>query len=631
MLAIAVPSGLRGPAVIFVLTLAQISQVGGGAANQQQPLPVFRGGVSVVALDVIVTDRDGRPASGLVASDFEIFDKGRKQTIVAFDEVSKPVPSSPLGVPRGGVVPLTDVASNASLRPTGRAFVFVIDVAPVGVPLYERVLTKLFSLMSPDDLVAVVFPRRSDLSEDFTTDPARLGRALDRLREVADSPSWRVTRMALENAVEALEPIPRSRKVIVWVSGGFRIELVPETRTALENKEGLPLARARGEAIDAFEMFEKSRRAGTPIYAIDPVGLLEKPDESTEFLKTTSLATGGVSYVNRPFIVEAATELVTDNGHFYVLGFVPDPYEPNGRFRELDVRLRAHPTLRVRARAGYVPKPPPASVSTQSAALTRELAGGRAHNELGVSAFGAVVTGGRGNRAKVIVTASVRYPPSLVSGDSTSAATDDLSVVVMALDPDARVVASAQRRLRIPPAIWRGTQGEVVLNEVFELPRGPIVLRVGVGSETTGRTGTVSLSLDVPVHSATRPGLTHMVMGVPGQPSGAQFDHLIDLVPFQPSTTRRFRPSDKLRIFARAIGLSRNRPGAAPLVTVKTGGVVVKTVQASLMASPNGLAGHDIEATVPLDGLPPGTHVVTLVLTPANQKPLVQAVQIYVD
>ena len=590
---------------------------------------MFRTELSVVVVDVLVRDRDGKPVHGLAATDFDIYDRGRRQSIVNFAAVSRPLPE-PRPLPRGAGVPLTDVATNSALARTGRAFVFIVDPTPASIELYARTMTGLFELVTPDDLAAVVFPHRSDLSEDFTSDPARLARTLDRLKEAGLTGGGRkYTFDAIENALAALEPLPRFRNVIVWVSGGYEVDLTPETRTGsmavLDHKR---LALSRLAAMDGFSVFEKAVRAGIPVYTIDPVGLYERANVESEFLKTTSLVTGGQSYVNRPYIVEATRELMTDNSNFYVLGFAPDPLVTDGKFREIEVRLPGHPELNVRAREGYVAKRPPPPPKNPVAAMTSDLAAGNARTDLGVWAFAAPLTGGLRNRAKVAVTVVVRYPEA---DPATQKEEDELRVQVMTLDPDARVRGTSERRLRVPAALQR-SPGGVVLNEVFDLPQGPAVFRVGASSRLVGGAGTLSLSLDVPMYSATRPGLTQLLLGVQGQPPGVQFDLVAGLMPFQATVQRRFRSGSTLRIFSRVFGLSRSRPGATPQLTISSDGAVIRELPATMTPSPSGLSSsHDIAAEVPLDGLPVGSYVLSLTITPPNRKPLVRSIQIHID
>jgi hypothetical protein len=208
---------------------------------------------------------------------------------------------------------------------------------------------------------------------------------------------------------------------------------------------------------------------------------------------------------------------------------------------------------------------------------------------------------------------------------------DELRVQVLALDPDARIRTTTERRLRVPASARRSEAG-VVLNEIFELPQGPTVFRVGATSASTGGAGTLSLSLDVPVYSATRPGLTQLVLGVPGQPPGAQFNLVSDLMPFQASVHRRFASDSTPRVFSRVFGLNRNRPGAKPSLSLTYNGSVVRVLDPAMTPSRDGLpSSHDIVGDVPLSGLAKGPYVLTLTITPPNKKPLAQSVQIYVE
>ncbi len=95
------------------------------AAPQQ--VPVFRSGVEVVTVDVVVLDKNGRPVPGLQPADFVVTVGKRVRRLVAadyFSTSSRPTQAA-VGVdPRGALAPGTGTATPAG----GRTFIFVVDV-----------------------------------------------------------------------------------------------------------------------------------------------------------------------------------------------------------------------------------------------------------------------------------------------------------------------------------------------------------------------------------------------------------------------------------------------------------------------------------------------------------------------
>src|SRR5580700_1857411 len=83
---------MRRPAIALLGVLA-----GGAAVLGQTPqAPVFRGGVTLVSVDVTVLDHDGKPVPGLTADDFEVKLDGHVRPVraAAYEEVSTPVAST---------------------------------------------------------------------------------------------------------------------------------------------------------------------------------------------------------------------------------------------------------------------------------------------------------------------------------------------------------------------------------------------------------------------------------------------------------------------------------------------------------------------------------------------------------
>ena len=66
----------------FFLTVLLFSQTA-PTSNSQAPV-TFQSNVRVVLLDVIVTDSNGAPVTGLTQNDFRVFEDNKQQKIASF-------------------------------------------------------------------------------------------------------------------------------------------------------------------------------------------------------------------------------------------------------------------------------------------------------------------------------------------------------------------------------------------------------------------------------------------------------------------------------------------------------------------------------------------------------------------
>jgi VWFA-related protein len=171
--------------------------------------------VNVVNLDVFVTDKSGKPVTGLQQSDFEILEDGKRVDVAYFDEIQRgartaePAPAPALAgeapaaaaAPRPATAPPADAlqlvvyVDNQHLRPANRARVL------------KQLREFLQSEVRPGDRVMVVtFDRGLRILQPFTADTTALARAL---AEVEQLPARgdelvRARRMALGHTFELL-------------------------------------------------------------------------------------------------------------------------------------------------------------------------------------------------------------------------------------------------------------------------------------------------------------------------------------------------------------------------------------------------------------------------------------------
>lgn len=603
----------------------------------QQDRPVFRSGATSVSVDVIVTGRDGRPVTDLSRADFVIREAGRAQAITAFQHVQVPLGHRTIDL-TAPVDPPTDVSDNQRPDSDSRAFAIVIDdgaIAPAAIPHVKQTLAEFLRALAPADRAAIVFIRRSDYGQDFTSDVTRLVGAANRTSAALGwPPDFRATRLVLENAVNTLVAAPQTRKAIIYVSGGHDVVITPPTRDVLGNvRPGLALAKDRSDASDLLMLFDACRQAGVPIYAFDPtskVGGFMTPEQRRrrearqEFMMGLASATNGLAFTNQSDLAGTARRLIADNGDYYVLGYSPDPFPADGRFHEIQVSVPSRPDVHVRARAGYI-APKPLRGDTTVDEVVRSLGAAQPGGDLKLRAFAApVAPGTRGTQLAVSLQAT--YP------EATPQMQDDLRVVMIAIDPDGGIKASSDRTLRVAFA-GQSFPLALMLDDVIEVPNGKLTLRIAVSSAGLGRAGVVHLPITVRNPSDQNLGVTPLVLALmrPPGPSGAFVagaERIADLLPFQPTTDRVFHRNDTVQIFSRAFSETRDKLTAT--VVLRRGARAIQTFTPSRSPFPMDGRALDLRQSIPLHEVAPGGYVIELTVTGPKGKPITTSVPIEV-
>jgi VWFA-related protein len=600
----------------------------GFALTAQQA--VFRSTTQYVTVDAVVTDRQDRPVTDLTRDDFEIRENGVVQRIADFGFVSVPVGSRTVNVdaPPG---PVIDVGANAVSQRSSRAIVIFADDSSLSASMKQldspevlvalkETLTTFVRTLSPDDQAAIVWQGRSDVSTDFTNDTERLVAAINGRRAVMgltpSGPAWRARVTSLKNVVAALASSGYARRAIVFVG----------TRACDPSPKMGDLG---FEHLECKDLYERARQANVPIYALDP---RVNPPGGDDTLAELALNTGGRHFMQQSRPLWAVEQIMIDNGSFYTLGFYPEPLVTDGKYHRIDVTVK-RPGLRVRSRDRYLADTDVPARSTPNRDMTRALAAGLDDPGIPLRAFVAplaltqapALRGG----ARTLVTLELGYPVPQ-AGDST-VLDDELRLGILALTPDAKIKASFQRPITFTGK-WKPTaRGTFVINEVIDLPSGSLTVRVGITSRALRRTGTTHVEVDVPNYRRTDLQLSPIVVGVTGAAQGLDaaigLDTLRGLVPFQPTTLRTFSPADRLRVFTWAYWGS-TETSLAMEIRVDDRVVTRQSLPARTAAA--GKRDVAIDLMVPLAGLAPGRHVITVTASTREKRSATRQVAIEV-
>lgn len=582
------------------------------AGSARQTPPSFKTKITHVQVDVVVTDRDDKPITDLTASEFEVWERGKKQTITDFELVSVPLAGREIDL-EAEPAPPSDVASNAPPPRTARAFAFVLDdgtLSTAAIVWTKRWMTEFIGHLHTDDQVAITYVSRSDLGQDFTHDPGLLVRAINNLGAALGSGGdlCRHSVPVMKNVVRSIAAARETRRAVVLLGERWPTIL--------------------GCVNEVRELYEQATQAGVPIYTFSPLGMMapelgldgplemQTPEaraardrtikDGKEHLIEMALNTGGRAFVYQSDSPRAIRELVTENGSYYLLGYYPNPDLADGKYHDIDVKV-TRPGTRVRARAGYTAT----KVATPFAPKPRlqdALGDGLPGGDLLVNGFVAPVSLAK-NQARAALTLDVAYPAAEGDGRRQD---DELRLAWVAIDPDARIRASGQNNFRISLRQADRAPLAVSINHALDLPKDVRIVRVVIASTALARQGVVHLPVTVPVWTGrtleltppligTRPDPTSIVVGLGGSAR---------LLPFQPTTARQFTNADRLQVFSRVYAVAATDVSVQIVVT--RAGALVRETPVPLTPSASDKGVLECRVTMALADLPAGSYVLEL-------------------
>ena len=558
----------RFAALILVpaLAAAQTAQ----PSPNQPPSTAIRIDVNLVQLDAVVTDSHNRRVTDLQASDFEVLQDGKPQTVTnlsylsAKAQTSAPARSIAAKPAKSDVPPPPPVVQPADVR---RTLAFVVDDQGLAAdnvnPVREAMRRFVDNDMRSDDLVAIVRTGAGmGALQQFTTDKHLLHEALDRVKygqsrvgmtsfaPLGSTPTGRGARGAMQ--VEHL----RSDSLTVGSLGAIRFVVnsmagLPGRKSVVLFTENIRMI-YRGSTDEMVaqavrQLSDAASRNSVVIHAIDPRGLpnvdLNAQDNTsgmsarrvsrvpaqrqTEVIRTEegmfalSEATGGLFLSNTNGLGSALRKAADDSDGYYLIGYHPDA----GTFESSDGQPRFHRTevrvkragLHVRSRDGFFGEPGGGGGTpehTREAELNRALQSpyaGSIHPRLTAVFSNARQTGS-------FIAAWVHFDANAVKWSSEPDGSHKAAVDIAAATFDENGLALATVDRSFPLSLnaqqyeLAEKKGMVYGLQVPVGKPGPYLMRMALRDPATEATGAAEQFIEVPDVESGRLALSGIVM-----------------------------------------------------------------------------------------------------------------------
>ena len=392
------PLALFSALVLSITAFAQSPPSGDAAST-------IKTTTRVVLLDVVATDKSGKPVHGLKAHDFTVLEDGKAQQVRGFEERG---PTMPLPTPRVAMkLPPNTYTNYISTQEPGAVSILLFDTLNtdrLDLTRARQQLIQYLSKLTRNDRIAL-FSLDSDLHliHGFTDDPQELIKVAQTLSTKPDSMYSNArgvsesTAMAIEVGLnnnpamfasvvhflwneqtgkeesrtfvtmQALNQLARSmavfpgRKNLMWISGGIPFD---PSSTDPQMRRTATLLAATQIAVYPIDV-RGVAYIGTDALTRDSENFARfggsydktsgQDDEllsSHQTMSTLADMTGGRAVFGRNDLDGAIRDTVNAGANFYTLAYRPQNNDWNGKFRKITVKTSS-PDVKIQCRPGY--------------------------------------------------------------------------------------------------------------------------------------------------------------------------------------------------------------------------------------------------------------------------------------
>jgi VWFA-related protein len=348
---------------LFCFSLSSGFAQQNGPAGQVEPPATPAGANRRIALDVVVTDKSGKPVSGLQQQDFKLLDNKQPAKILAFDAVQG---GGATASPPVEVVLIVDEVNTAFTRVS-----FERDEVTKFLQRNGGMLQYPTSLAFLTDTGAEI---GKTASRDGNTLIAEMNQNKAGLRSITRSQGIYGAGDRVQLSLQALEQLAGyeatqpGRKLAVWISPGWPLLTGPRIDLSSKDEQGL-----FGTVVGLSDAL---RLARITLYSVDPLGTadaggfrtfyyetflkgLKKADQvqiGNLGLQVLAVQSGGQVLNSNNDLLGEIVKCVADANAYYVLTFDGLRGDGPNEYHALEVKLDK-PGLKARTRTGYYAQP----------------------------------------------------------------------------------------------------------------------------------------------------------------------------------------------------------------------------------------------------------------------------------
>jgi VWFA-related protein len=524
------------PLVLLLAPLLAPQSVPPAGAQSAQN-NVIRSTTRLVQVSLVVEDARGRPISGLTGADFSLSDEGQPQSIAAFSAAATTAARTRFAFPKNVFTNRFDLTG----QDPGSVTVVLFDALNTSVrdQIYVRKqILRFLQTLKPVDHVAIyALTDKLLVLHDFTQDAGALVSAVHDfssreqgafdashpeqvdLAKLTGNNDWLAfqnglnnvngiiadqatvnraafTSAAIEAIAEHVAAIP-GRKSLIWVSGGFPIQIgtvkigqsgEPQlSSTAGSNPRSASGVTQTGvgpsDPANMLPRVDRDTRSLEPVlrrailalnrvnmvmYPIDANGVQVDASMSSDrratsaFLDSSRLTieqetrdssrlladrTGGRAFFGANDIGDALRKVLQDSEHGYTLGFYPGHGKWDGRFHEIKVTTRI-PGARLRYRKGYFA----AAFEADSPAAVNAALREASMSPLEATGLGMIVEAKPGDTPSPGHSVQLRIaidPRQLLLQDSADRKSGAVDLLFVQSDASGQILSAAQQHLDV--------------------------------------------------------------------------------------------------------------------------------------------------------------------------------------